>query len=111
MTEHPEHNQPPEQDEQAERVPGTQGTGPGTGGSPTLSRLAERLEASTLAESARELIREALDGAGPAPTRPSARTRTTGCSWNPSASAAFAVSAARRICRWARSRCHPRGGA
>ncbi|MEU2267577.1 AAA family ATPase [Streptomyces olindensis] len=63
MTEHPEHNEPPEHGEQAGRVPGTEGGGPGAGDSPTISRLAERLEASTLAEPARELLRETLDGA------------------------------------------------
>ncbi|GAA2539153.1 MULTISPECIES: AAA family ATPase [Streptomyces] len=60
MTEHPEQNQPPESVEQSEQPPGP-GTRPGLGsGSSTLSRLAERLDASTLAEATRELLRQAL---------------------------------------------------
>ncbi|MFI6287346.1 AAA family ATPase [Streptomyces sp. NPDC051018] len=66
MTEHPQDNESPEYRDQAGRVPGAEGGDPGTGGSgsPTLSRLADRLEASALAEPARELLREALDGSG-----------------------------------------------
>ncbi|MGK4908748.1 AAA family ATPase [Streptomyces albus] len=57
MTEHPEHNNPPEPVEQA-------GSAPGSGGSSTLSRLTGRLEASTLSEGVKEMLREALGGPG-----------------------------------------------
>ncbi|MEU7314480.1 AAA family ATPase [Streptomyces sp. NPDC007083] len=63
--ENPEHHEPSEHGEQAgQAVPGTEGGGSGVGGSPMLSQLAGRLEASVLAEPVRELLREALDGAG-----------------------------------------------
>lgn len=55
MTEYPEQNQSPERVEQAGRVPGSRV-------STTLSRLADRLEVSTLAEESREMLREALGG-------------------------------------------------
>ncbi|MFF8015988.1 AAA family ATPase [Streptomyces sp. NPDC007929] len=57
MAEHPEHNESPEHDEQA-------GQTPGSGGSSTLSRLAARLEVSTLAKATKEMLREALGASG-----------------------------------------------
>ncbi|MEV8594646.1 AAA family ATPase [Streptomyces sp. NPDC052012] len=57
MTEHPEHHDSPEHAERA-------GQAPGSSGSSTLSRLTGRLAASTLAEATKEMLREALGGAG-----------------------------------------------
>ncbi|MFG2830561.1 AAA family ATPase [Streptomyces sp. NPDC048434] len=57
MAEHPEQNQPPERVEQ-------NGQAPGSGGSSTLTRLADRLEMSTLTDATREILREALGGPG-----------------------------------------------
>ncbi|MGW4948950.1 AAA family ATPase [Streptomyces parvulus] len=54
---HPEHNEPSQNGEPSGRAPGADG-------SPTLSRLADRLGASTLAEPIRALLREALAAAG-----------------------------------------------
>ncbi|WP_414504789.1 AAA family ATPase [Streptomyces sp. NEAU-L66] len=57
MAEHPEQNQPPERVEQ-------NGQAPDSGSSSALSRLADRLEGSILAEATKEILREALGGAG-----------------------------------------------
>ncbi|MEU6535790.1 AAA family ATPase [Streptomyces sp. NPDC047000] len=62
MTEHPNQHQPPEHEKQAEQAEQA-GQTPG-GGSSTLSRLTGRLEASTLAQATKEMLREALDGGG-----------------------------------------------
>jgi hypothetical protein len=64
ITEHHDHHQPPELDGQAFNH---------GGGPSTLSRLAGRLEASTLAEATKEMLREALGGhraSGTAPHTP-----------------------------------------
>ncbi|MFC9229884.1 AAA family ATPase [Streptomyces decoyicus] len=57
MAEHPEQNQSPERVEQ-------NGQAPGSGSSSTLSRLADHLEVSTLAQATKEILREALGGVG-----------------------------------------------
>ncbi|WP_405713002.1 AAA family ATPase [Streptomyces xanthophaeus] len=66
MTEHPEQNEPTENVEPSGRA----GQAAGSGGSSTLARLAGRLEASTLAEATKEMLREALGGSGTAPDAP-----------------------------------------
>ncbi|WP_338672564.1 AAA family ATPase [Streptomyces sp. SCSIO 30461] len=59
MAGHLEHIEPPEHVEQDGQSSSS------SGGSSTLSRLADRLEASTLAEATKEMLREALGGAEP----------------------------------------------
>ncbi|MGW7574983.1 AAA family ATPase [Streptomyces sp. NPDC054765] len=58
MAEHPEQNRPPKGVEQNWQAPGSGGS------SSTLSRLADRLEMSTLAQATKEILREALGGVG-----------------------------------------------